>query len=153
MQNHNDTINKQTSEDFFLKNIPLTLFVMFACEWELETEQRLQYIDPHSYGRQRSVFLVLQGCSTGDPEAHSAGCGLSLPHLVTNRSPNTIGGPEGPFGRVWLSLPHLVSNSSDIQLNQGTERPPPPGGDFLYHILPPTSLVPNSLTSCLHRVI
>ena len=45
------------------------------------------------------------------PEAHSAGCGLSLLHLVTNGSPNTIGVPEGPFGWVWLSLPHLVSNS------------------------------------------
>ena len=36
---------------------------------------------------------------------------LSPPHLVTNGSPNTIGGPKGPFGLVWLSLPHLVSNS------------------------------------------
>ena len=42
---HNDTITK-TSEDFFKKNIPLTLFVTFACERELETEQRLQYIVP-----------------------------------------------------------------------------------------------------------
>ena len=41
---------------------------------------------PHSYGHQRCVFLVLQGCSTGGPGAHSAGCWLSLPHLVTNWS-------------------------------------------------------------------
>ena len=51
------------------------------------------------------------------PEAHSVGSGLSLSHLVTNGSPNTIGGPEGPFGLVWLSLPHLVSNSAFLQLS------------------------------------
>ena len=46
----------------------------------------LQHIDPHSYGHQRWVCLVLQSCSTGGPGAHSAGCGLSLPHLVSNFS-------------------------------------------------------------------
>ena len=95
----------------------------FYCERELETEQRLQYIDPHSYGHQRCVFLVLQGCSTRGPEAHSA--------------------------VWWLSLPHLVSNSSDLQLSRGPRGPPPPGGGFLNHILSLTSLVPNSLISCL----
>ena len=30
------------------------------CERELETKQKLQYFDPHSYGRQHCVFLVLQ---------------------------------------------------------------------------------------------
>ena len=81
--------------------------------WEgVGDRTELQYIDPHSYGHQRCVFLVLQSCSTGGPEAHSAGCGLSLPHLVTNGSPNSIGGPECLFCWVWLSLPHLVSNSS-----------------------------------------
>ena len=64
--------------------------------WEgVGDRTELQYIDPHSYGHQRCVFPVLQGCSTGGPEAHSAGCELSLPHLVTNGSPNSIGGPEG----------------------------------------------------------
>ena len=103
-------------------------------------KNRLQYIDPHSYGRQHCVFLVLQGCTTGGPGAQlSAECWLSLPHLVTNWSPkllgaprapsagcgfpyhilwatsldpNSSGGPEGPFGLVWLSLTHLVSNSN-----------------------------------------
>ena len=35
-------------------------YLMFECERELDTEQKLQYLDPHSYGRQRCVFLVLQ---------------------------------------------------------------------------------------------
>ena len=113
MQNHNDTIIK-TSEDFFKENIPLTLFVTFACERELETEQRLQYIDPHSYVHQRYVFLVLQGCSTGGPEAHYAGCGLSLPHLVTNGSPKLLGSPRTPAG--WCSLYCILPPTRLLQL-------------------------------------
>ena len=85
---------------------------MFACERDLETEQKLQYFDPHSYGRQRCVFLVLQGCSTRGPKAHSAGCWLSLLHPISNFSgPQTPSGAPSPFGLVWLSLPHLVYNS------------------------------------------
>ena len=79
MQHHNDTIIKQTNEDFFNKYVPLTLlyglekgYSRFACERELETEYKL-YFDPHSYGSQRCVFLVLQGCLTRGPGAHSTG--------------------------------------------------------------------------------
>ena len=58
-----------------------------GCVWEgVRDRTELQYIDPHTYGHQRCIFLVLQGCSTGGPGAHSAGCGLSLPHLVSNSS-------------------------------------------------------------------
>ena len=73
----------------------------------------LQYIDPDSCGHQRCVLLVLQGCSTGGPEAQlSAGWWLSLLHLFTNFSgPQFIRSPKGPIGLVWLSLPHLVYNS------------------------------------------
>ena len=101
----------------------------------METEQKLRYFDPHSHGRQRCVFLVLQGCSTGGPEAHSGGWSatsyqqllctptqsgapspfglvwLSLPHLVYNSVRSltaTHQGPQGPFGLMWLYLPHLV---------------------------------------------
>ena len=83
--------------------------------WEgVGDRTKLQYIDPHSYGRQCCVFLVLQGCSTGGPAAQlSAGWWLSLLHLISNFSgPQLIGGPEGPFSLAWLSLPHLVSNSN-----------------------------------------
>ena len=92
---------------------------------------------PHSYGRQRCVFLVLWYLTGGPGAQLSAECWLSLPHLVTNGFPkllgaprapsarsgfpyhilsatslvsNSIEGPEGPFGLVGLSLPHLVSN-------------------------------------------
>ena len=125
------------SEDFFNKNMYLSLYCkdskrLFKVLWWEGVGDRteLQYIDPHSYGHQRCVFLVLQGCSTGGPEAHSAGCGLSLLHLVTNGSPNTIGGPEGPFGREWLSLTHLISHFSGPQLNRGPRGPLWPGVPF-----------------------
>ena len=97
------------------KYLPLTLFVRvrkgysrFACERELGTEQKLQYFDLHSYGRQTSFSF--SRCSTGGPGVHSARCWLSLLHLIGNVlwSPNSIGVPEVPFGRVWLYLPHLI---------------------------------------------
>ena len=66
LQHHNVTIIN-TQEDFFNK-ICTSHFIAwvrkgysrFPCERELETEQKLQYFDSHSYGRQRCVFLVLQ---------------------------------------------------------------------------------------------
>ena len=54
--------------------------------WERVGDRtELQHIDPHSYGHQRCVFLVLHGCSTGGPGTQlSAGCWLSLLHLSPN---------------------------------------------------------------------
>ena len=81
----------------------------FACERVLETEQKLQYFDLHSYGRQRCVFLVLLMLKRS-PGVHFAGCWLSLLHLISIFSgPQFIRAPS-PFGLVWLSLPHLASN-------------------------------------------
>ena len=78
-------------------------------ERELETKQKLQYSDPHSYGRQRCVFLVLQGCSTGGPEAHSAvWSATSYQQLLCTPAQS---GASSSFGLVWLFLPHLVYNS------------------------------------------
>ena len=61
------------------------LSIWKVCVWEgVGDRTELQYIDPHSYGHQRCVFLVLQDCSTGGLGAHSTGCWLPLPQLVTN---------------------------------------------------------------------
>ena len=106
-------------EDFFNKYIPLTLFVRFergysrfACERELETEQKLQYSDPHSYGRQRCVFLVLLMLNR---RPWSPLCWVLAFFTASYQQllwyPNSIGVPEGLFGRVWISQPHLVYNS------------------------------------------
>ena len=80
----NDTIK---TSDTVLRKIYLSLYLI-GCVWEgVEDRTELQYIDPHSYGHQRCVFFVLQGCSTGGPGAQlSAWWWLSLPHLVSNSS-------------------------------------------------------------------
>ena len=64
--------------------------------WEgVGYQTELQYIDPHSYGHQCCVFLVL---------------------LMLNRRP-------GGSAFCWLSLPHLVTNSSDLQLTDFLSSP------------------------------
>ena len=97
--------------------LPLTLlqgfekgYSGFACERDLETEQKLQYFDLHSYGRQRCVFLVLLMLNRrpwGPLCWVLAFFIASYQHL--RWSPNSIGVPEGPFGRMSLSLPHLLT--------------------------------------------
>ena len=106
----------RTSEDFFRK-ICTSHFIVSVSKgllrvllWEgVGDRTELQYIDPHSYGRQRCVFLVLLGCSTGGSGARlSAGCWLSLPHLVSNFSgpqlnqgPQLIRSSKGPLRRAF----------------------------------------------------
>ena len=88
-----------------------------VCVWEGAGDwTELQYIDPHSYGRQRCVFLILQGCSTGGPGAQlSAGWWLSLLHLITNFSgPQLIRVPRGPL-RPGVAFP--TTSYQQLQLS------------------------------------
>ena len=125
------------SEDFFRK-ICTSHFIVrvrkgcvgFYCERELETEQNCNILTPHSYGRQRCVFLVLQGCSTGSP----ALCWLSLLHLITNCSPKLHRGSRGPL-RPSVAFP----TTSYQQLlwsptQSGAPRAPSAWCGFPYHI-------------------
>ena len=112
MQNTTTQWRRRGTQSF--RKICTSIFICkVVCERELETEQNCNILTPHSNDHQRCVFLVLQGCSTGGPGALSAGCWLSLPHLVTNGSPNTLRAPSAGW---WVSLPHLHSNFSDLQL-------------------------------------
>ena len=120
LQHHNDTINKQTQEDYFIKTCTSHFiarvrkgYSRFACESELKTEQKLQYFDFHSYGWQRCVFLVLLMLNRrpGGPALYWMMAFFTASYQQLLWSPNSIGVPEGPLGRVWLSLPHLVYNS------------------------------------------
>ena len=87
---HIDAMNKD--ERKFFKKIYLSLYLKgCVCERELETEQRLQYIDPHSYG----------------PSA-----------LCLSRSPGLPNRRPGGSAFCWLSLPHFFSDFSDLQLNR-----------------------------------
>ena len=79
--------------------------------WEgVGDRTELLYIDPHSYGRQRCVFFVLQGCSSGGPGAQlSAECWLSLLHLISNFSgPQLNRGPWSPS--AWRGFPYHISS-------------------------------------------
>ena len=99
-QHHNDTINKQMSEDFFI-NICTSHFIARV----------RKYFDPHSYGRQRCVFLVflmLNRRPRGPLCWVMTFFTASYQHLLWTP---THQGPNGPFGLMWLSLPHLVYNS------------------------------------------
>ena len=86
-----------------------------VCVWEgVGDRTELQYIDPHSYGRQRCVFLVPQGCSIGGPCAQlSDGWWLSLLHLISNFSePQLNRGPQEPRGPLsaWRGFPYHISS-------------------------------------------
>ena len=140
-QRHNDKGRAKT-------NMYLS-FYCNVCVWEgVGDRTELQYIDLHSYGRQRCVFLVLQDCSTGGPGAHlSAGWWLSLLHLITNWSPKLHRGSRGPLqpGVAFPTTSCLRRLWSPT--HQGPRGPLRPGVAF------PTTSHSNCLTSCLDRVI
>ena len=117
-----DAMNNRRTQTSLQIYVTLTLlqglekgYSRFACERELETEEKLQYFDPDSYGRQRCVFLVLLMLNR---MLWGPLCWVLAFFTASYRqllwSPNSIGVPEGPLGRVWLSLPHLVYNSVSI---------------------------------------
>ena len=62
-------------------------FIWKVCVWEGVGERtELQHIDPPLYWPWPRFFLILLCCSTGSIGTHSAGCWLSLPHLITKGS-------------------------------------------------------------------
>ena len=124
MQYHNDTIIKQTSEDF-LRKICTSHFIVRVRKgllrvllWEGVGDRKKTAIYwLHSYGRQRCVFLVLLMLNRG-PGGSAFWWVLAFSTTSCHqRVSETTGDPEGPFGREWLSLPQLVSNCSGHQLS------------------------------------
>ena len=117
LQHHNNTTittqwQRPTQEDYFtlLQGFEKG-YSRFACEKEQETEQNWNILTP-TLVAVNGVSFSFSRCSTGGPGVHSAGCWLSLLHLISNFSgPQTPSGfPRAPSA-VWLSLPHLVYNS------------------------------------------
>ena len=153
-QRHNDKGRAKTS----LKKYTSHLIVRFACERELETEQRLQHIDltsPSWHSRVSFSFSRAAQLEARGPTLLAFST-ASYHLLVWSPTPSGVSrAPSAGCGFPYhiSSLTRLISNSSDLQLTRGPRGPPPPGGGFLYHILSLISLVPYSLTSCLHRVI
>ena len=102
-------------------------FIWKVCVWEGVGDQtELQHIDPHSYGHQRCVFLVLQGCSTllgvGFLYCHLSPTGLvsKLTDFLSSPSYIIVQSPTQYFpmtGHQDVSLPpflewHVWSSSS-----------------------------------------
>ena len=109
---HTDAIIND--ERRFFRKIYTSRFICDVCVWEgVRDRTELQYFDPHSYGRQHCVFLVLQGCLTGGPEAHSAGWWLSLQHLIGSFSGSQLNRwPQAPSAWPGVAFPTtLVYNS------------------------------------------
>ena len=80
----------------------------------------LQHIDPHSIGHNRVSFPFSWAAQRGPGGPPSLGAGflyriLSPTHLIPNCN-CSIGGLRAHSAGCWLSLSHLVSNSSDPQL-------------------------------------
>ena len=120
MQNHNDTIIKTDAGRLLYKYMYLSLYckgskrvthgLRVRGSWR---PNRTAIYWPHSYGCQRCVFLVLQGCSTGGPGAHSASflyCILSATSLDPNSS-----GPRDP--KAWCGFPYHISSITRLFSN------------------------------------
>ena len=111
---HTDVMIK-TQEDFFN-----TIYLSLYCKgskrlcgvllWEGAGDRTyLQYFDPQTYGRQRCVFLVLLMLNRS-PGVHSAGCWLSLLHIISIFSgPQFIRASRGPLrpGVAFLTTSRL----------------------------------------------
>ena len=94
--------NNDKDKRKLLKKIYTSHFICkVLCVWEgVGDRTELQYIDPTPMAISVVSFLF-SWCSTGGRGTQlSAECWLSLSHLVTNGSRNSIGVPEGPFGWV-----------------------------------------------------
>ena len=105
---------KENAGSFFTTYLPLTLlqgFERLACERMLETERKLHILTPLLWPSRCVLFSWCWGpLHRGFPSAPSVGCGLPLPHLVSN-----------PLGVCW-------------QLLRGVARSPSVGCGLPYHI-------------------
>ena len=142
-QQHNDKGRGKTS----LKNIPLTLLqgLCVRGSWRLNKDCNILTLP--------APLDIAVCCS---PDAQLEALGLSFLHHIlslTRLVPNSIGDPEGPFCWVVAFL-----TTSRLQLVWSPTLSGAPEGPLHRTVAfsttsSPTSLVPNSLTSCLHRVI
>ena len=112
---------RKTSEAFFIK-ICTSHFIcnvwkglLMVCVWEGAGDRtEIAIFWPHSYGRQRCVFLVLLMLNWR-PWAHSAGLWLSLLHLISNFSgPQLNRGPQAPS--AWCGFHYHISSITPSDL-------------------------------------
>ena len=125
MQYHNDTINKQTQEDFFNKIFTSHFIVRFekgysrfACERDLRPNRNCNILTPNLMAV-NVVHFSFSWCSTGGPGVHSAWCWLSLLHLISNFSgPQTPSGFQAPS--ALCGFPYQISSLTPSPTVTGT---------------------------------
>ena len=138
-----DAMNK-TSEDFF-KKIYLSLYCKIACErGSLRPNKDCNILTSPAppdiaMCRSRSPGLLNRG-----PGTQPLWDMFSFQHLLTNGSPNSLGGPEGPFCWVVAFSTTSCLQLFDLQTGWGSRGPLLPGGGFLYHLLSLTHLISNN---------
>ena len=112
------------TSDTVLRKIYLSLWK--GCVWKgVGDRTELQHFDPHSIGHNRVSFPFSWAAQPGACGPSLSGCWFSLPHLISNSSD-----------------PKLVWSPTDLSGAWGL---PLLGAGFLFHILSPTSLIPNWL--------
>ena len=86
--------------------------------WEgVGDRTELQHIDPPSIGYNRVSFPFSWAAQPGTWGHSLSGTCSSIQHLLSNSSDPqlSIGGLRAPSAGCWLSLPHLVTNWSGLQ--------------------------------------
>ena len=112
----------KTQEDFLEKYLPLTLLQGFKkVVWSFTVRGSwrpniTEIFWPRSYGRQRCVFLVLYGCSTGALESTLLGAGF--PYYISSLSSPTLLNCTGSSNSTVL----LLFNSSALYYLQTPTR-------------------------------
>ena len=133
---------QQTQEDFFNKYLPLTLLQGFEkVVWSFTVRGSwrpniTEIFWPQSYGRQRCVFLVLLGGSTGGPGPTVLGDGFLYCILSASSLDPNSSGPQAPS--AWCGFPYHISSPTGCN-STGT------GTQLSYIIVwhPPRSLKSN----------
>ena len=91
-------------------------FIWKGCVWEgVGDWTELQHIDPHSIGHNRVSFPFSCAAQPGAWMPSLSGTYSSIQHL--SNCNYSIGGSRAHSAGCWLSLPHLVSNWSGLQTN------------------------------------
>ena len=84
--------------------------------WEgVGDRTELHHIDPYSIGHNRVSFPFSWAAQPGAWGPSLSGTCSSIQHLLSTCN-CSVGGLRAHSAGCWLSLPHLVSNSSDLQL-------------------------------------
>ena len=92
------------------------------CERELETEQNCNLLTPHSIGHNHVSFPFSWAANPRAWWPSLSGTCSSIQHLLSNCN-CSIGGQRAHSAGCYLSLPHLVSKSSDLQLTDFLSSP------------------------------